>query len=447
LYRFLPGTRMPLQPMVCRRWFLHVLLLIPLLGLAGCVPQSAPTTMSSEQTAPDSSDSELREIALLKRQFHLAKLGALKWHDAGRRGGGIKVAVLDSGFRGHRQVLGKGLPAQVTARTFRKDRNFEARDSQHGVLCAEVLHAVAPDAEVMLVNWEPDSPQSFLDAVRWAKAEGAKIVTCSLIMPSWSDGEGGGEVHQALRDIVSDQMLFFASAGNTAQRHWCGFHAPVDDGWHQWRDGVLENRLRPLGNDRVAVELYGPTHAPFELAIYHDHTGQLMGRSWLSVDTTKACGRAVVRFEPEAGATYRAKVRCVDAKREAFHLVALGAALEYATARGSVPFPGDGAEVIAVGAVDTVGERLFYSSCGPNSREPKPDFVATVPFPSLCRSQPFTGTSAAAPQAAGLAALLWSNHANASALEIARMLKAAAVDLGPVGHDHETGYGLIRLPR
>jgi hypothetical protein len=439
-------SRHPL--VVLRRGLLYVVLLGAWICLPACAPR-APSA-SSEQTAPDIANRGELETPSLERQLHLANLGVARWHDVGRRGRGIKIAVLDSGFRDYRQFLAKGLPAQVTTRCFRTDRNFEARDSQHGILCAEVLHAVAPDAELMLANWQPDSPQSFLDAVRWAKSEGAKILTCSLIMPSWSDGEGGGEVHQGLREILGDRMLCFASAGNTAQRHWCGHYAPDDAGWHQWRDEVTDNPLRPLGNERVAVEFYGPTHSPFEVVIANQTTNEIVGRTWLGVDATKACGRAVVRFEPEADATYLVKIRCVNrpnADKEVFHLVALGAALQHATVGGSIPFPGDGPEVIAVGAVDADGRRLFYSSCGPNSRAPKPDFVAQVPFPSLCRRLPFTGTSAAAPQAAGLAALLWSNRLNAAPREIHQQMKESALDLGPIGHDHETGYGLIRLPR
>jgi hypothetical protein len=174
-----------------------------------------------------------------------------------------------------------------------------------------------------------------------------------------------------------------------------------------------------------------------------------MGRSVLQVDGTKKAGRAVVRFEPEEDATYKVRIRCLnaDVKNELFHVVVLGGSLEHATEKGSIPFPGDGAQVLAVGAVDSENRRVYYSSCGPNSSLPKPDFVATVPFPSVCREKPFAGTSAAAPQAAGIAALLWSSRTDANATQIAASMKKAALDLGLPGHDHETGYGLIRLPR
>ncbi|MBV9122351.1 MAG: S8 family serine peptidase, partial [Planctomycetes bacterium] len=118
-----------------------------------------------------------------------------------------------------------------------------------------------------------------------------------------------------------------------------------------------------------------------------------------------------------------------------------------ATARGSISFPGDGAEVITMGAVDDVGRRLAYSSCGPNSTRPKPDFVAPVPFPSYIRAQPFSGTSAAAPQGAALAALWWSRYPTWTAAHIHNVLRTSAHHLGPIGDEWETGYGLLVLPR
>jgi subtilisin family serine protease len=64
----------------------------------------------------------------------------------------------------------------------------------------------------------------------------------------------------------------------------------------------------------------------------------------------------------------------------------------------------------------------------------------------LWRERPFTGTSAAAPLAAALAALWWSRHRDWTADQVRKAMRSAARDLGPPGHDWETGYGLIHLP-
>ncbi len=418
--------------------FLAVLLLVAAQGRAG-----ADNTIKSQDPDPTRADPFL----LAQRTRLLGRLGVPGWHQAGSRGQGVKVAILDTGFRGYRAQLGRALPPRVTARSFRADGNLEARDSQHGILCGEVVHALAPDADLLFANWEPDRPDQFLDAVRWARDQGARVVSCSVIMPSWSDGEGRGPVHEALARVVGQgqdprDLLCFASAGNTAQRHGAGPCRPRADGYHQWGQGIVDNPLTPWGDEPVSVELCGPADAGFRLEVYDAITGTpVPGRS--GPRGTSAC--AVVRFDPDPGRAYLLRVRGRDGA--AFHLVALGAGLGYATARGSIPFPGDGPEVIAVGAVTAAGERAEYSSCGPNSSQPKPDLVAVVPFPSLWRPRPFSGTSAAAPQAAALAALLWSRHPRWSAAEVHDALVHTARDLADPGHDFQTGYGLIALPQ
>jgi hypothetical protein len=432
-------------------------LAVPLLGLPAADRPDAPEGQpllrglhaELEDATPDCGLCPADPFPARQRARDLARLGVDRWHAAGYRGRGIRIAVLDSGFRGYRQQLGKALPPRVTTHSFRADGNLEARDSQHGILCAEVLHALAPEAELLLCNWEPDDPMQFLHALRWAREQGVRIVSCSVIMPSWSDGEGRGPVHEALTHLLGDgtrpgDLVCFASAGNIAQRHWSGTFHDAGDGWHEWAPGVRDNRLAPWATDRVSVECCWQPGADYDLLVWDSVTGLEVGHSCPRPGLTRTC--AVVRFLPQHGRSYEVRLRLVRGQPGTFHLVALGAGLRYATLHGSIPFPGDGPEIIAVGAVDRQGQRTDYSSCGPNSCRPKPDLVAVVPFTSLWRARPFTGTSAAAPQAAGLAALLWSRHADWTALQLREMLQKSARDLGPPGHDVETGYGLVHLP-
>jgi hypothetical protein len=387
----------------------------------------------------------------------MSQLGVADWHRAGQRGKGVKVAILDSGFKGYHASLGTALPATVKVRSFRKDGDLESRESQHGILCAEIIHHLAPDAELLLANWEPEQPDTFLAAVRWARQEGAAILTCSVIVPTWSDGEGRGPVHEALRRLLGDgnrpgDGLFFASAGNTALRHWSGPVAAARDGWHQWAPGKTSNRLKVLGKERVSVELCSRA-AALEMVV-RDVTAE---REVARARSARAddCGCAVVRFLAQTGHAYTLRVRLLDADprkwvkgKEAprFHVTILGGRLQYAKAAGSIPFPGDGAEIVAVGAVDEEGKRWKYSSCGPTGSAAKPDLVATVPFPSVWRfRQPFGGTSAAAPQAAALAALLWGSRPASTAEQVRLELRKSA-SRTPAGHSLEKGFGLLRMP-
>jgi len=264
-------------------------------------------------------------------------------------------------------------------------------------------------------------------------------------MPTWSDGEGGGVIHEGLTKLLGRDGLCFASAGNTAQRHWAGPFHDAGDGWHEWLPGRKDNGLLPWGSEPVSVELCWPAGTDYELTVWDATTDTEVGHSRPRHGIERTC--AVVPVNPEARHDYRVRVRRADGEKAgSFHLVVLGGGLELRTAHGSIAFPADGPEVIAVGAVGADGRREPYSSCGPNSRQPKPDLVAVVPFPSQVRSRPFVGTSASAPQAAALAALLWSCRPEWSAGQVREALARSARDLLAPGHDEETGYGLIALP-
>jgi subtilisin family serine protease len=414
---------------------------------------AAPLAAVSEVATPDAFSPAALSAELPERAELLERLGVRAWHARGWRGQGLKVAVLDSGFSGYRNYLGGALPRDVKVRSFRFDGNLEARASQHGILCGEVIHALAPEAGLLFANWEPEHPHQFLAAVRWARQQGARVISCSVIMPTWSDGEGHGRIHEELARLLgpdnpAGDALFFASAGNTAQRHWSGPFEAGGDGYHVWKHAgktaQTANAIKPWGSERVSVELCCPSRAGYEVIVTDASNERLVGRTH-SIDAGGAAS-AVVAFTPESGHDYRVRVRQVRGTPGGFHLVVLGGGLHHATCEGSIPFPGDGAEVVAVGAVDETGRRLGYSSCGPKQGGLKPDVVARVPFPSSWRTRPFSGTSAAAPQGAALAALVWSCHADWNAGRVGAALKSAARRCTPSRPAWETGHGLLHLP-
>ena len=385
-----------------------------------------------------------------EREAHLAMLGAPEWNEAGFRGKGVKILVLDTGFRGYKDQLGKSLPAKVTARSARKDGNLEAKDSQHGILVAEVVHAIAPDADLLLANWDTDEPETFLDAVKWAREQGARVITCSVVMPSWSDGEGNGPVHRRLQELIGDgtkpgDVLFFSCAGNTARRHWAGTFNPGPDGYHLWADKVSLNAVSPWYEDRVSLDVcWSDPEARYKLEVIDPDTGKPAEDVTYREQTDPPA--SVARFVPKSGKSYAVRLRQEKGKPGKFHLNALQAYIDQVRLAGSIPFPGDGPEVVTVGAVDLDLKRASFSACGPNSPRPKPDVVAAIPFGTYIRSQPFSGTSCATPQAAATAVLCLSRYPDWNAAHVRSYLTQWARDLGPAGHDCETGYGFVRLP-
>jgi subtilisin family serine protease len=386
-----------------------------------------------------------------ERADHLARLGVLGWHRSGIRGEGVTIAVLDSGFRGYKDHLGKSLPPGLVAKSARTDDNMEYKDSQHGILCGEVAHAIAPGAKMLVANWDADRPESFLDAIRWAKSQGATIITCSVVKPSWSDGEGGGPVHKKLAEILGDgskpgDVLFFSCAGNTAQRHWAGTFDPGADGYHKWSDKGAVNGVSPWGSERVYLEMcWTDPEAKYAVEVIDPATGlpapDVTYKERLDPKSVSA------RFTP-AGypQQYALRVKQTAGRPGRFHMNSLYAYLDDCRLAGSIPFPGDGPEVITVGAINHEGVRTSYSACGPNSQRPKPDVVAPVPFGTYIRYWPFSGTSCATPQAAAVAALCWSRNPAWTAAQVRQYISTRALDLGPPGHDCETGYGAVRLP-
>lgn len=114
-----------------------------------------------------------------------------------------------------------------------------------------------------------------------------------------------------------------------------------------------------------------------------------------------------------------------------------------------VRFPGNDPSVLTVGASAWGGFRQEFSSFGPLL-----DFLAPgIYVPAADRTggdgynttdyTAFSGTSAASPVAAGVAALMRSRNPAISPDEITAILHATARDMGAPGFDTETGWGML----
>ncbi|HEV3119626.1 MAG TPA: hypothetical protein VGY58_21390, partial [Gemmataceae bacterium] len=124
------------------------------------------------QPAPVSADASSNEA--------LKKSGLERLHAAGHRGQKIRVAVIDSDFRGFQQFIGKQLPpgTRYLDLAAECDPNLQSRivstDTTavgHGTQCALAAALAAPAAEFTLVRIDADAPFQLLEAARYINGD------------------------------------------------------------------------------------------------------------------------------------------------------------------------------------------------------------------------------------------------------------------------------------
>lgn len=110
-----------------------------------------------------------------------------------------------------------------------------------------------------------------------------------------------------------------------------------------------------------------------------------------------------------------------------------------------IQYPAAYPTVMAVGGVALNNRVMLESNYGPEIDLVAPWEVFTT---ALGGDYEYNqGTSMAAPQVAGVAALAWSQYPNMKPYEIRNLLKQTAQDIEAPGWDMQSGYGLLRMDR
>jgi hypothetical protein len=147
-------------------------------------------------------------------------VGADIWQGYGYNGQGIKVAIVDLGFQGYEDLLGTELPDSVVARSFRADGDITGGDEVHGSGCAEIVHDVAPSAQLYLINFSTEVELG--NVVDYLIDEGVDIVSHSIGWFNTGPGDGTGIICQVVDKAKEAGILWTNSAGNIATMHWEG---------------------------------------------------------------------------------------------------------------------------------------------------------------------------------------------------------------------------------
>lgn len=383
-------------------------------------------------------------------------IGADRWQAAGFSGYGIRVAVIDSGFDGYRQRLGVTLPSEVRVRSFRVDGELEA-GTDHGTRAAQIVHQVAPGAELYLLNFSTVTELSA--AVDFTIEEGIDIVSFSLGFIHNGPGDGTGPVDEIVSRGVEGGALWAVAAGNWARQHWAGEFRDTDaDSLHEFAAGTQQNGRTFEEGDLIIVSLrwddeWGAACSDYDLELFGPD-GSLVRASRQIQDCS---GDPVEGLQVLATQAGRYGVRIVQARSEQPRLLDLmvvgspgrGEQLDIFVEAGSLSEPADHPAVITVGAVLSIGPFAVepFSSRGPTvDSRPKPDVVSpTGLIGAVEGGAVFAGTSAAAPHVAGAAALIAEAFPQADAGAVREQLMERALDLPPDGPDGASGDGVVQL--
>ncbi|MDH3366007.1 MAG: S8 family serine peptidase [Thermoplasmata archaeon] len=107
-----------------------------------------------------------------------------------------------------------------------------------------------------------------------------------------------------------------------------------------------------------------------------------------------------------------------------------------------VSYPAAYSAVIAVGATDSSDRRASFSNYGANLDVMAPG-VSIYSTQGGGGYQYLSGTSAAAPHVAGVAALMLSVNPALTTVEIGETINATATDIAQTGYDPTTGWGIV----
>ena len=392
------------------------------------------------------------------------RIKAQVYSRSGFTGRGVKVGVIDVGFVGVPSLQNRGELPNLSHRDFTGEGIFT--ETVHGSACAEIVHDIAPDAEIYL--YKVGNLVSLENAKDAAIQEGVDIVTVSLGTHATGFGDGLGFECEIVDDAFQNNVLWVNAAGNEAQSViYAQLRDPNSNRYHNFDgdDEIVKLKNRQTGNlflqagDEVEALLtwneWPLTSHDYDLVLVKigtDGSTEIVERADTKQLQSPPRERLVYTIR-DAGNYGFAVWKKQDAKFTDFKLISSNHDLDGPVSiTGSVGTPGDARDALTVGALHhwqwTTGPIAEYSSQGPTfDGRIKPDLVAPAGVLTVSYGPTgYYGTSAATPHVAGAAALLKSAdpvHYNARRLYDA--LVQSAVDMGVAGQDNVYGYGRLEL--
>ena len=383
----------------------------------------------------------------------------------------------------------------------------EEGDGDEGTAMLEIVHDMAPGAELGFAT-AFTSDASFADNIRALRSDAdCDVIADDVIYYNESPFQDG-PIAESVNAVTADGALYFSSAGNegntldgTAANYENDFRGSgrsvgkFAGEAHDFDPGPAVQVFEPISNASSAgvvatlhwADPLGAASDDYDLYLF-DATGAVVNFSQdvqdgdddpfeilgTSIFGGTGLRLAVVRFSGQPryfqlsafGGRYSdapslpawvtpGVTRGHSAAAQAFSMAAAPAAdpLPFDLEPGdppnpSGPYPGVFTAAQLPERFTSDGpRRMFFDAAGapaPQTRQ-KPDFTAADGVStSVPDFEQFFGTSAAAPSAAGIAALVRSGNPTATVADVREAFAGTALDLTPAGIDGRTGRGLLR---
>jgi hypothetical protein len=189
----------------------------------------------------------LRAYPLAVTGEGVALTGADDWQASAVTGAGVKVAVLDLGFQGYEAQLGNELPATVTPMSFVSGGDIHGGGETHGTGVAEIVHEMAPGAEMYLANFSTEV--ELANAAAWLTSQGVRVINASWGYFTSGPGDGTGIVDEIIEDSVNSGVFWAVAAGNHVSQHWSGQFTDTDsNGFHEFSQSPLDEGNQVIGS-------------------------------------------------------------------------------------------------------------------------------------------------------------------------------------------------------
>ena len=404
--------------------------------------------------------------------------GATAWHDAGFKGGGVKIGIIDDGFKGFTTLQGSELPSTVEALCFTEigvsALNFRNCDnsgaSNHGTAVAEALFDIAPEATYYLSN--PISTGDVRSAVNWMIERDVDVINMSLnwVWSGYGDGTSrfSSSTLKSVDAAVGGGAIWINSGGNDGMTTWFGnFNDPDNDDFHNFTTNDQCNTFEvETSTPSIRAQLrwddsWGGSNEDLDLVLYRVFPSaetvlrilpSLAGGADLQNGLSSHIPYEWVSYITLSAGTYCLAVANSSDDPPGWIQLQVWSPrnLEHYTPTHSISEPADSANrgLLAVGAtaIYNIYTIRGYSSRGPTiDNRTKPDIVGVDGAQSAAFGGTFTGTSQAAPHVAGLAALVKQRFPEYTPRRIATYLKNHARERGGAGADNTWGHGFAHV--